>query len=302
MPDNLNPDLLSQILAHYELRAEVFANPTVCGNWRVNTTGDHRAGFHLVCEGGCWFHSHGGEPQWLDAGDLVFLAREEWHVLAPEARIDDDTMHLVDDGDGPVTTLVCGAVAFDDPAGEAVLQTLPSPVVIAGDSATDAQVQRSLARILVAVSSPDHGGRQLLLDRLIEVLFVMVLRHIIATGQAHAGLLAGLRDRNMRAALQAIHADPTRRWQLEELAEHAGLARSTFARRFRTMIGQSPVHYLDHWRMWHAERLLTDHGRSVAQVAEALEYNSEAAFRRAFTRLRGRGPGQARRQARREHR
>lgn len=298
MLENPTPDLLSNILAQYQLRAEVFASPSVCGNWRVNTAGMHRAGFHLVCTGGCWLHRREAGPRWLDAGDIVFLPNDEWHVLTPKRELGEETMALVDEGDGPVTMLTCGSVAFDDRAGEALLSTLSGPIVLCAADSQAPGAQLALAQLLTGEAARSGAGRQAVLDRLAEVVFVRVLRHVIDAGLADTGLLAGLRDRNLRRALTAVHDDWHKNWQLEELAETAGLARSTFARRFRAVVGESPMHYVGAWRMWHAERLLAGGTQSVAAVAEQLDYASEAAFRRAFARVRGRPPGQVRRGAR----
>jgi len=298
MLENPKPDMLSSILGQYQLRAEVFASPSVCGNWRVNTAGMHHAGFHLVRAGGCWLHLREAEPRWLAAGDIVFLPNDEWHVLSPQRELGDDTMALVNEGDGPITTLTCGSVAFDDRAGKALMSTLSGPIVLCAADSRDPEVQRALAQLLTSEAAQSGPGRQVVLDRLAEVVFVRVLRHVIDAGVADTGLLAGLRDRNLRRALTAVHEDWQKAWQLEELADTAGLARSTFARRFRAVVGESPMHYVSAWRLWHAERLLADGTQSVAAVAEQLDYASEAAFRRAFTRIRGRPPGQVRRDAR----
>jgi len=47
-----------------------------------------------------------------------------------------------------------------------------------------------------------------------------------------------------------------------------------------------------------ANEMLRERGASVAQIAELLGYQTETAFRRAFRRLRGEGPGSVRRTAR----
>jgi AraC-like DNA-binding protein len=47
-----------------------------------------------------------------------------------------------------------------------------------------------------------------------------------------------------------------------------------------------------------ADELLLDPRQSVARVAETLGFQTEAAFRRAFKRLRNVGPGSVRREAR----
>ncbi len=71
-----------------------------------------------------------------------------------------------------------------------------------------------------------------------------------------------------------------------------------FAQRFVDVMGVSPYQYLTDWRMAEAGRLLADPAQSVAAVAERLGYQTEAAFRRAFKKVHGYGPGQVRRAAR----
>jgi AraC-like DNA-binding protein len=62
------------------------------------------------------------------------------------------------------------------------------------------------------------------------------------------------------------------------------------------MVGHPPMQYLALWRMQLASRLLAG-GAQVAQVADAVGYESEAAFRRAFKKLVGQAPAAWRRGA-----
>jgi AraC-like DNA-binding protein len=64
-----------------------------------------------------------------------------------------------------------------------------------------------------------------------------------------------------------------------------------FAERFTEMVGQPPMQYLALWRMQLASRLLKDGGQ-VAEVADAVGYESEAAFSRAFKKSVGKPPSQ----------
>ncbi|AGA32705.1 Transcriptional regulator, AraC family [Thioalkalivibrio nitratireducens DSM 14787] len=276
----------------------MWANPRVCGAWRLNTTGLHRAGFHLVASGRCWLHLADGQPpRALGPGDLVFLPRDTWHVLSPEIELDDYDTRLETEGDGPRTEIICGAVEFDDPAGESLLHAVPPCVLIrASEGHQDLRLQL-LARLMATESQAESPGRQTVLDRLSDVLLILVLRHVMAAGQVRAGLLAGLANPQLRRALVCMHRDYRHPWQLDELAARAGLSRSAFARQFLEVVGDTPMNYLAHWCMHQAELLLQDRRRSVAEVAETFGYASEAAFRRAFKRIRGRGPGAVRRLA-----
>jgi AraC-like DNA-binding protein len=73
------------------------------------------------------------------------------------------------------------------------------------------------------------------------------------------------------------------------------MSRSAFAERFAALVGRSPMEFLAEWRMQLARRWLEQDRLSVALVAERCGYQSETAFRKAFKRITGVGPGELRR-------
>lgn len=75
------------------------------------------------------------------------------------------------------------------------------------------------------------------------------------------------------------------------------MSRTVFAERFAALVGETPMQYLAKWRMHLAEEMLRARGSSVAQIGERVGYQTEAAFRRAFRRVRGLAPGDVRRRA-----
>src|SRR5262249_47400696 len=141
-------------------------------------------------------------------------------------------------------------------------------------------------------------GRQGVLDRLAEAMFVLVLRHHITRAPEVKGFLAGLKDERIARALAALHRKPGEGWQVDILAREAGMSGTMFAERFVALLGRTPMQYLAAWRMHLADEMLRVRRASVAQVAERLGYQTETAFRRAFRRVRGVGPGEVRRRAR----
>jgi transcriptional regulator GlxA family with amidase domain len=103
------------------------------------------------------------------------------------------------------------------------------------------------------------------------------------------GLLSGLADPKIAAALQALHDDVRRNWTVETLAEHAGMSRSAFAARFRERVGVPPVEYLRK-RLALAKDALSYSNRPLADVALASGYASASAFSTAFSRSVGSPP------------
>ena len=74
------------------------------------------------------------------------------------------------------------------------------------------------------------------------------------------------------------------------------MSRSAFSARFTAVVGMPPMAYVSAARMRAARAMLAE-GRSVAAVAAAHGYGSEAAFSRAFARVTGETPGRVRRSA-----
>jgi transcriptional regulator GlxA family with amidase domain len=124
------------------------------------------------------------------------------------------------------------------------------------------------------------------LAKLSELLFLeAVRRYADALPEGETGWLAGLRDRYVAGALALFHQDVARAWTVDELAREVGLSRSALGERFTRLIGVAPMHYLTSWRMRVAAQKLRDGSASLAQVAYAVGYESEAAFSRAFKKV-----------------
>ena len=72
------------------------------------------------------------------------------------------------------------------------------------------------------------------------------------------------------------------------------MSRSAFAARFKSQVGDGPLGYLTRWRMQKAAQMLHDSDRTVAAVAHAVGYETDAAFGKAFRRHLGVTPGEYR--------
>jgi AraC-like DNA-binding protein len=121
-------------------------------------------------------------------------------------------------------------------------------------------------------------------------MFVEVVREYVASHQgAERGWLSGLRDEVVGRALAALHGKPAYAWTLDELAQTIGASRSVVASRFVDFVGVPPMQYLAQWRMQIAGNLLAE-ATTLAAVAEAVGYGSEAAFSRAFKKIVGVAP------------
>lgn len=83
-----------------------------------------------------------------------------------------------------------------------------------------------------------------------------------------------------------------------DLAERAQLGTVRFRSLFEQTVGMTPAAYLLRYRLIHAARLLTRYNQSIAEVAEASGFSSDAYFCTAFRKAFGRSPGDYRKHMR----
>ncbi|NYI96222.1 AraC-like DNA-binding protein [Streptomonospora nanhaiensis] len=130
-----------------------------------------------------------------------------------------------------------------------------------------------------------------MLDRLLDWLLVCTLRDWFDLPEARPpAWYRALTDEAVGPALRAMHAAPARPWTTAELAAEAGVSRTTFAKRFRELMGEAPAAYLTEWRMDLAADLLADPQVTVAAVARRVGYADPFGFSAAFKRVRGVSP------------
>jgi AraC-like DNA-binding protein len=172
-----------------------------------------------------------------------------------------------------------------------LLEMLP-PIVHIRKESDKAAMRSSLERMMQELREPQPGG-SLIAQHLAYVLLVQALRLHLAEGlRGGVGWLFALADKQMSAAINAMHDDPAHRWTLQELAKRAGMSRSTFALKFKRTVGSSPMEYLTRWRMLVAGDRLANSTDPISVIALSLGYESESAFSTAFKRVMGSSPRQ----------
>jgi AraC-like DNA-binding protein len=325
LPDRLpavGDDVLSDVLQSVHLSGSMFFLVRAGAPWRTHAPQAARfaplvlpaaqrlVSFHAVTRGGCWGGLAGGPLQRLQAGDVLVVPHGDAYLLAdpPEAPPDygdDDAVEffrpmaagalppVVDAGaaGGVQTEFVCSFLGVDDRPSNPVLAELPR-VLHLGGAAAPGSALAHLLDAAVAEARSVRDGRREVLRRLSELMFVEIVRHQVASrADGRSGWLAGLRDATVGRALARLHAEPEKAWTLDALAAAAGCSRTTLAGHFTRVVGRSPMQYLADWRMQRAARLLADPRAKVSSVAQAVGYDSEAAFSRAFRRHAGMPPG-----------
>ncbi len=153
-------------------------------------------------------------------------------------------------GGGQETRMVCGFLESSEFLFAPVFRSLPTLLVDrTGDDKVSALITSTVKEIL-ALADAAAPGTELMLGRLMELLFIEVVRRYAAALPANAkGWFAALNDPIVGRALQFVHADPARRWTVDDIAREAGASRTVLAERFNAVMGQAPIEYVTAWRM-----------------------------------------------------
>lgn len=267
--------------------------------------------FHVVTSGSCWLVGLNGERRLLQPGSFTLVPHGEGHRLLSEpgihaAKLFDLEREQISDryeilrhgAGGEPTRMVCGAVKFDHPAAQRLVQLLPTQIVV--DAWQNHQLDwiHNTLRLMASEAEALRPGGETIVTRLADILVIQAIRSWITDDPAaKTGWLGALQDRQIGRALLLIHRDPENAWTVAGLASEVAMSRSAFAARFSELVGETPMQYVRRWKMLVAVTWLKDEGATVSQLAARLGYDSEAAFSRAFKRVTGVSPGSVRRAA-----
>jgi AraC-like DNA-binding protein len=230
----------------------------------------------------------------VSRGDVVLLPRGDPHHISDAGKRAHATLRVgASERDAPAhepTRWLCGTFTIGDPQASHLLASLPAVIILRGargPALEGLEVARRM--LLIEMQSPSQGSA-VMVARILDLLFIQILRASAAGTDAEPNWLAGALDPQIGPALSAIHRDLGRDWTVEELAQACSLSRSAFAARFVARVGKPPATYLAHVRLDAATDLLRDTSLPVTLIAENVGYMSEAAFSRAFKHRYGAPP------------
>lgn len=299
-------DPLSDVLSLLGTGDSHFAGLKAGGRWAIHFPPPIGMKFNAVVDGACSLRVEGvASDIRLQRGDCFLLSRPRRFTLASdldETPVDAaDVFKNTDDGvavhgSGNDVFLIGGAFAFSEEAAR-LLEVLPPIVVVNGTSAPASVLQWALQRLSYELGH-HRPGASLMSQHLGHMMLVEVLRlHIAKAADNPVGWLFALSDTRIKRSIEAIHAAPARKWNLNDLAAVAGVSRSTFAARFKQKVGHSPLDYVVRWRIHLAACELRLRDATVTAIAQKLGYESDSAFSSTFRRVMDCSPTAYRRRA-----
>jgi AraC-like DNA-binding protein len=271
-------DPFSDVLSLLHVEGGISAGLEAGGAWAVDFSGYRFVKFGTVLHGSCWLTVQGSDsPVQLGIGDCYVLTNGKPFRLGGDLHTktvpaSEVYAHISGGmarcGTGADTRLAGGRFTFDEASAPVLLELLP-PIIHMHAATDQAAMLRWVVERLTHELEASRAGAQLMTRHLVQLLRDFAASH----DSPPVGWLRALSDSKIGAALKLMHGDVARRWTVERLAEAVGLSRSTFAARFREIVGVPPLDYLLQWRMRLARNALTDNGKTVSSVALSLGYN-----------------------------
>ena len=310
------PDALSDMLRAVRLTGSVFLSARFTAPFGVVSPQRydermpmahlrHISIFHLIAAGGCTVETASGQRREVKAGDLLLMPFAR-RAQVPERRCGGDGVRLRHRSPGrdrghmdgeprrrrAETRMVCGFIELSEFLFAPLFRSLPELLVERADEDRIGAMIASTVREILALVDAARPGTQMMLGRLMELLFVEVLRrHATRLPAGSKGWFAALNDPVVARALVLVHANPARRWTADDLAREAGTSRTVLAERFKALLGRPPIDYVTGWRIQLAADRLRNGRDGIASIAAEVGYELEAAFNRAFKRVTGITPG-----------
>jgi len=295
-------DPLSDVLSLLRPRTYSSGGFDAGGEWSIQFPRYEGIKCYAVVSGQCWLLVEDiSDPVRLKKGDCFLLPTERSFCLASDLKlipVDVKTLlslplngRIVSYNGGGDCFIVGGHFTLSGAHAGILLGTLPAIVHLRIEP-DRAELRWCLDRMSRELRAQRPGGL-LVAQHLAHMMLVQAIRlYVEGDSQAGVGWLFALADKQLSAAMQAMHGDPARHWTLQMLAERAGMSRTIFASRFKETVGSSVMEYLARWRMLLAGDKLTNSHASVSTIALELGYESESAFSKAFKRQMGCSPRQ----------
>ena len=289
-------DALSVLLQNVHLFETKYYRLNVTGNWSYSLTRQDTILFYLVMSGGLCIDVGNG-PRETHAGDMIMIPSAHQHVSyalnyhSDEAQPLDElltsckehTLDLKGDGDSEAS-LILIECKYDKAMIRPLLSVLP-PILPEVNDEDDGrfEVIDVEIRLLTLEAEHERMGKTAVINHWASIMMIECLRvYIESLPEATENWLKAMKDPFLTKALVAMHEMPSENWTINKLAEVAGMSRSSFAQRFKEVVGIPPLTYLMDYRLRLAARYLRLQQNSISRISGLVGYASDSTFSQAF--------------------
>jgi AraC-like DNA-binding protein len=261
---------------------------------------------YVVRSGQCLLESDDLEaPLVLKAGDIVTLVGGQRHTWRDSAQT--PTRPTIDGfaraavkpevrprraGAGQTRLLIMSAPRDSNQ----FISVYPALVAIPRTARESHGFLQRVIRLIEMELAADRLGKESVVRRLAELVVIEWVRFALPRLPRGGGnWLGGLSDQHIGRAIALMHSQVGKAWTLSGLSSAIGMSRAVFVERFTRLVGEPPNTYLRRVRMHRAATRLEESDDPIIKIADAVGYQSESSFNKAFSKEMGIAPARYRR-------
>lgn len=291
---------MSHLLSHIDLRGTSWCVVDIHGADGFRVAANDGVVFYAVLQGSARLAVSSGPTVIMSAGDVRLLLSGHPHAIrsAPDSPAgvldffrdypDVDNPATLTVGEGHLSArLLCGKLTPVWPEG-INRHSLP-PMLAMREHKLG--MMSAATRVDTLQTCAEGQGASSLLTRMATLMLTIMLRS--HPQSAMLMLLSAHRDPIDRA-IELVRGELSNNWSVASLASRVGMSRSSFAARFNSQVGHSPMEEIRNQRMKFAVDLLRRGDLSVTEISARSGYRSEAGFSRRFTQVYGCPPREMR--------
>ena len=264
-------DRLSSLLQHFNIKTNVISHGTLCGEhaFEIQTGMGH---IHIIKKAPLEIILKENQIVEVAESSIVFFPRPTEHSFRS----------MKPDG----ADMVCAKVSIGSGLQNPLILGMPEVLVIPASQLTGFE---EIFNLLYQEAFGDRCGRQHAVDLLMDYLTVRMYRFLIQENLIPTSAIAGMADSKISKAIEAMHSQPGQSWNLDQLAQEAGMSRARFANHFKEKVGLAPITYLTELRINLAMQQIQQ-GKPIKNLHRELGYTSASSFTRVFQQKNGVSP------------
>ena len=268
------------------------------GDWSYSVTSSDAVYFYLI-QAGSFYISIDDVSRKMYAGDIVMIPNTNKHVSYALGHHGNDAKPLdrtlfnkkesiveVSDNSSLNVELILVECHYDKGLLQPLLFALPAIIPEHDDMHESRFRGLDLAIDFITLESKyERLAKLVMINLWAGIVMVACLRtHIESLPETSDSWLLAMREPYLSKALTVMHNKPSHGWTTHELANEAGMSRSSFTERFRETVGVPPLTYLTKYRLRIAAHHLRLQQSSIGQISEMVGYASNSTFSQAFKR------------------
>lgn len=304
-------DALSTLLRHAQhLSGTKYYSLEVTGNWSYSITSENKIYFYLVLANSFCIDIEGVSHK-VYAGDMIMIPNSHKHICYVQGHHGDDAEPLdearssydqgfikVSENNTLDAHFIVVECQYDLDITRSLFSVLPAMLPAHSDMPESRfATLNGAVGLITQESDHDRLGRRAIINLWANIVMIECLRTYIENlSETTDSWLVAMKDRRLSKVLAVMHETPNYNWTTYNLAEVAGMSRSSFTERFKNIVGVPPLTYLTDYRLRIAARHLRLQHYRIGQISELVGYASNSTFSQAFKRLYELSPREYRQQ------